>query len=255
MYGRHPPRRRSRAGRRTRRVARALGRPRAGEPAADDDDRAIRPGIAPTSSAPGGSRPAAARGTRVASARRRGRSPSERAGHRARAAACTPRSDMHRCSASSTTPTPSGRGCVDPAGDLRVSRSCTCRSRRPLDDARELREPDEPVAGHVADVRDAAERQQVVLAQGVERDPGDDDELVVALVVREGRGARRARASAARSTASATRRGVSARCGERMSRPSASSSASPPRRLQPDRWAGHARVIGDDGVQPAGASA
>src|SRR3712207_8983680 len=42
---------------------------------------------------------------------------------------------------------------------------------------------DDPLAGQVADVGDAVERQQVVLAQRVERDLRGDDELVVGAVV------------------------------------------------------------------------
>ena len=46
-------------------------------------------------------------------------------------------------------------------------------------------------AGQVGDVRDAVERQHVVHAQRLERDVAHDDELVVALVVVEGRGGER----------------------------------------------------------------
>ena len=49
-----------------------------------------------------------------------------------------------------------------------------------LDDARDLREPDDPAARDVRDRRRAEERQQVVLAQRVERDVLDDDHLAVA---------------------------------------------------------------------------
>jgi hypothetical protein len=41
-----------------------------------------------------------------------------------------------------------------------------------VDDAGELRQPDDPLGGQVADVGDADEGQQMVLAQRVERDPG-----------------------------------------------------------------------------------
>ena len=79
-------------------------------------------------------------------------------------------------------------GLVDPVGDLAGHPLLHLQvAREQLDDARELRQPDEAVAGQVADVRDAAERQQVVLAQRAERDVGDDDEFVVVLVVRERR--------------------------------------------------------------------
>jgi hypothetical protein len=51
----------------------------------------------------------------------------------------------------------------------------------------ELREAEDPLAGQVADVRHPGEGQQVVLAQGLQRDVPGDDQLVVALVVGEGR--------------------------------------------------------------------
>ena len=51
----------------------------------------------------------------------------------------------------------------------------------------ELRQAQDPLAGQVADVRHPGEGQQVVLAQGVQRDVPGDDQLVVALVVGEGR--------------------------------------------------------------------
>ena len=50
-----------------------------------------------------------------------------------------------------------------------------------------------PLAGEVPDVRHAVKRQQVVHAERVERDCPDDDQLVVALVVGEGRGIERLR--------------------------------------------------------------
>ena len=85
---------------------------------------------------------------------------------------CTPRSDMQRCSASSTTPTPRGARCSS-------SQSATCCrqpllhlqvTREQIDDPRQLREADDPIARQVADVRDPVERQQVVLAQRMKRD-------------------------------------------------------------------------------------
>ena len=101
----------------------------------------------------------------------------------------TPRSDMHRCSASSTTPTPDGRElALQPVGDLR--RQPLLDLDRPgevLDDPRELGQADDPLAREVGDVRDADEREQVVLTQRVERDVARDDELVVAAVVGEAR--------------------------------------------------------------------
>ena len=48
-----------------------------------------------------------------------------------------------------------------------------------LDDARDLREPDHPAARDVGDRRRPEERQQVVLAERVERDVLDDDHLAV----------------------------------------------------------------------------
>src|SRR4051812_40019070 len=60
-----------------------------------------------------------------------------------------------------------------------------------VDHASELREPDDPVARDVAHVRDAHERQQMVLAERVERDVADEHELVVVAVVREGGGVER----------------------------------------------------------------
>ena len=48
-----------------------------------------------------------------------------------------------------------------------------------LDDPRDLRQPDDPAARDVGDRRGPEERQQVVLAQRVERDVLDDDHLAV----------------------------------------------------------------------------
>ena len=56
-----------------------------------------------------------------------------------------------------------------------------------VDDAGELREPEDPRRGYVPDVRDASEREQVVFAHRDERDVAREDELVVALVVGERR--------------------------------------------------------------------
>ena len=56
-----------------------------------------------------------------------------------------------------------------------------------VDHACELREPQDALRGEVGDVGDAVERQDVVHAQRLERDLTHDDELVVALVVGEGR--------------------------------------------------------------------
>jgi hypothetical protein len=56
-----------------------------------------------------------------------------------------------------------------------------------LHGAGELRQPEDPRARQVAHVRDTDEGQQVVLAHRAHRDVADDDELVVARVVGEGR--------------------------------------------------------------------
>ena len=227
----------------------ALGRPRAGESAADDDE----PDRRHSSHASVPRRPQRARNSRRVAivvahgaderARRRARSlaPARRA------ATCTgarPRAPRPRRAA---------RALVDPLGDLPGQPLLHLQvAREQLDDARELRQPDEAVAGHVADVRDAAERQQVVLAQRVERDVGDDDEFVVALVVRERRRGERLRASAARSTrrrpGGASRRGAAMR----MSRPSAVSSASTAAIAPVAVDAAVERLIGRDRVQPSG---
>jgi hypothetical protein len=49
--------------------------------------------------------------------------------------------------------------------------------RERVDELHDLAEPDDPAARQVRDVRDAARRQQVVRADGVEVDPGDGDEV------------------------------------------------------------------------------
>src|SRR3954452_10525382 len=67
-------------------------------------------------------------------------------------------------------------------------------SREELDDAGELRQTEDARAGQIYDRSGADERQQVVLAQGDERDVASDDQLVVVLVVREGRESELARA-------------------------------------------------------------
>ena len=75
-----------------------------------------------------------------------------------------------------------------------VMRSCTCRRRAKCSTTRaSLDRPDDPLARQVRDVGHADERDQVVLAEGVERDRPGDDELVVALIVGEGRGRERLR--------------------------------------------------------------
>jgi hypothetical protein len=59
-----------------------------------------------------------------------------------------------------------------------------------LDNTAKLAEPDDPLAGQIADVGHARERQQVVRAERVERDRRRHDELVVALVGERGRAER-----------------------------------------------------------------
>jgi hypothetical protein len=54
-----------------------------------------------------------------------------------------------------------------------------------LDDPRELGQAQDAFGGDVADMRDAMERHEVVLAQRMERDVAGEDELVVPFVVRE----------------------------------------------------------------------
>jgi hypothetical protein len=54
------------------------------------------------------------------------------------------------------------------------------------DQAGQLGQPEDALAGQVADVRDAGEQQHVMLAQGPERDGTGQHQLVVALVVGEG---------------------------------------------------------------------
>ena len=78
---------------------------------------------------------------------------------------------------------------LEPVGDLgREPLLDLQRARVVLDDARELRQPDDLVVGQVGDVRHADERQQVVLAERVEVDLAGHDQLVVVAVVRERRG-------------------------------------------------------------------
>ena len=86
--------------------------------------------------------------------------------------ASAPRMDMHRCSASSTTPTPSGSELrVEVVGDLDGEPLLQLESpREVLDDPGELGQPEQAGRGEVADVRDSAEREEVVGAQRGERD-------------------------------------------------------------------------------------
>ena len=93
----------------------------------------------------------------------------------------TPRMTAHRWVASSTTPTPCGSSrSWRKSAICWVSRSWTWSRRRVhLDDARDLRQPDDPASRDVGDRGGPEERQQVVLAQRVERDVLDHDHLAV----------------------------------------------------------------------------
>ena len=137
---------------------------------------------------------------------------------------CTPRSDMHRCSASMTTPTPRGQQVVlqavrDLHREALLNLQFACEQ---LDDARELRHADDPVTRQVGDVRNPVKWQHVVPAQRVKGDVTHDDELVVGRlvgkVVSESDSCVSISASAA-----ATRRGVSRSPGALRSRPNATS--------------------------------
>ena len=97
-----------------------------------------------------------------------------RGGHRRAPGLRTPRIDMHRCSHSTTTMTPRGSRMRTSASAICVvSRSCTCgrlaktSTRRASLDSPVIR-PSR--ARDVADVRDAVEGHQVVLAGGVHLD-------------------------------------------------------------------------------------
>jgi hypothetical protein len=59
--------------------------------------------------------------------------------------------------------------------------------REMLNQPGQLGQPDDALAGQVADVREAGERQQVMLADGAERDGTGQHQLVVPLVVGERR--------------------------------------------------------------------
>jgi hypothetical protein len=76
---------------------------------------------------------------------------------------------------------------VEPAGDLLRHPLLHLRPLgEQLDDARQLGQAEDPLARQVADGRRPGERQQVVLADGGERDVAGEHHLVVALVVGEG---------------------------------------------------------------------
>ena len=94
-----------------------------------------------------------------------------------------PRIDMQRCSAWTTTMTPCTSKVLDEGvGDLRGQALLDLRATgEDLDEPGELGQPGDPavLARDVADVGDAVERHEVVLARAVELDVADDDELVV----------------------------------------------------------------------------
>ena len=116
-----------------------------------------------------------------------------------------------------------------------VSRSCTCGRRAKTSTSRASL--DRPVirpsvAGDVADVRDAVERHQVVLAGAVDLDVRDQDHLVVAEVEGRGEHVRRAPAAARRrSRRRPGRPGPGSRAGRRGRGPRRSRAAArgPPR--------------------------
>ena len=83
-----------------------------------------------------------------------------------------PRVVTHVCCASSTTSTPRASSPASMVSAIcSVRRSCTCgRAASVSTTLRDAAEPDDPLARQVRDVRDAEERQQVVLADRAERD-------------------------------------------------------------------------------------
>ena len=95
----------------------------------------------------------------------------------------TPRIDMHRCSASTTTMTPRGsRMRMSASAIWDVNRSCTWGALGvDVDEPGELGQPGQPalLAGDVARRAPPVERHQVVLAGGVQLDVADEDQLVV----------------------------------------------------------------------------
>ena len=93
----------------------------------------------------------------------------------------TPRIAAHRWVASITTPTPCGLEPLhEEVGDLLGQPLLDLEPARVhLDDPRDLRQPDHAPVRDVGDVGVAEERQQVVLAQRVERDVPHDDHLRV----------------------------------------------------------------------------
>ena len=119
---------------------------------------------------------------RVAASERKSPRTDRGDGRRCRAS-CTPRIDMHRCSASTTTSTPRGREHLgDGVGDLGGHALLHLEPAGvAVDEAGQLGEPrDAAVLGRdVGDVGLADEGHQVVLAQRRERDVAHHDHLVV----------------------------------------------------------------------------
>ena len=95
----------------------------------------------------------------------------------------TPRIRMHRCSASSTTATPSGS--ISDHESMRDLRRQPLLHLQPprvdLDHPRQLRDSDDFAIRQVRDVRLAHERQQVMLAQGIEIQILAQDHFLVVL--------------------------------------------------------------------------
>ena len=99
-----------------------------------------------------------------------------------------PRSDMQLCSAVDHHPDAArGEVPLQVVGDLGGQPLLSLRAVGvEVHDAGQLGQAEDPVGGQVADVRDARERQHVVLAQRPERDVVDQHQLVVPLGVVEG---------------------------------------------------------------------
>ncbi len=95
---------------------------------------------------------------------------------------CTPRIDMHMCSASSITATPRGHEArLERIGDLRRHRLLRLQpTREDVDEPGELGKADHAAGRVVGDVRLAEERHHVVLAMRVERDVAHEDDVAVA---------------------------------------------------------------------------
>ena len=127
------------------------------------------------------------RRTRRASARRRAASVQRRGDGACVPAARTPRSVMQQVLGLDDHADTARREVgLQPVGDLLGQPLLDLRAAgEQLDDPGELRQPEDPLAGQVADVRDADERQQVVLADRLHRDVAGEHQLVVPLVVGE----------------------------------------------------------------------